>query len=121
VGGAQNFASVDVTIGNALVRTVSLRAVPSRITISNSTHVIATVLDLNGNPVANVPVFFEVLADPSTEFFDNAGAPIHTDNNGEAEDVLRTRRLVQGRITVRAVAPGASGFVPSPPLIIEVL
>jgi hypothetical protein len=122
LGGAQNDDSINVTIGNALVATVRLRAVPARITISNSTHVIATVLDDFGNPVANVPVFFEVVNDPSTEFFDSAGAAVHTDNNGEAEDVLRTRRTLQGRITVRAFAAGPGGFIESlPHLVIEVL
>lgn len=121
LAGAQNSASVAVTIGNALVRTIRLRAVPSRITVSNSTHVIATVLDQFGNPVANVPVFFEVVNNPDTEFFDSAGAAVHTDNNGEAEDVLRTRRTLAGAIEVRAAAAGPGGFVTSPPLTIEVL
>jgi hypothetical protein len=120
-GEAQNSSSVDIVIGNALVRTVRLRAVPSRITNSNSTHVIATVLDTNGNPVANVPVFFEVVTNRDFEFFDSAGAPVHTNNNGEAEDVLRTRRPGPGSITVRAVAPGPTGFVPSNNLVIEVV
>ena len=68
----------DLTVGNARVEAIRLRAVPSRITDSNSTHVIATVVDTNGNPVANVPVFFEIAddADRAFEFFDSAGAPI---------------------------------------------
>ena len=121
LAGAQNSDSVPVTIGNALVATVRLRAIPSRITISNSTHVIATVLDQFGDPVANVPVFFEVVSDPRTEFFESSGAAVHTNNNGEAEDVLRTRRTLQGTITVRAAAAGPGGFVRSPPFTIEVL
>jgi hypothetical protein len=119
--GAQNAASIDVIIGNALVRNIRLRANPPRITISNSTHVIATVLDEFGNPVANVPVFFEVLENRDSEFFDSAGAPVHTNNNGEAEDVLRTRRTLAGSIVVRAFAAGPGGFVQSPDLRIEVL
>ena len=118
---AQSSDSVVITIGNALVATVRLRAVPSRITNSNSTHVIATVLDPFGNPVANVPVFFEVITDADFDFFDSAGAPVHTNNNGEAEDVLRTRRTVQGFMTVRAFAAGPGGFKESLPLRIEVL
>lgn len=121
LAGEQNADVVEVTIGNALVRNIRLRAVPSRITISNSTHVIATVLDEFGNPVANVPVFFEVVSDPETEFFDSSGAAVHTNNNGEAEDVLRTRRTLTGAIVVRAAAAGPGGFVTSPPLTIEVL
>ena len=94
-----------ITVGNARVEALRLRAVPSRITNSSSTHVIATVVDENGNPVANVPVTFFVVDDPATEFFDSAGAPIFTNNNGEAEDVLRTRRNTQGVAEVQARAP----------------
>ena len=121
LAAAQNSATVDVIIGNANVRTVRLRAVPSRITNSNSTHVIATVLDVNGNPVANVPVFFEVVSNADIEFFDSGGAAVHTNNNGEAEDVLRTRRTVQGTIVVQAKVAGPGGFLTSPPLSIPVL
>jgi hypothetical protein len=114
---------VPIRVGNARVTAIRLRAVPSRITISNSTHVIATVVDENGNPVANVPVFFEVIDSKATEFFDSAGAPIHTNNNGEAEDVLRTRRNTVGVAEVQARAPnGLGGFVTSPdPLRIPIL
>jgi hypothetical protein len=112
--GIQNFDQVDITIGNALVRSVRVRANPSRITNSNSTHVIATVLDQFGDPVPNVPVFFEVVTNRDTEFFESSGAPIFTDNNGEAEDVLRTRRTTAGTITVRACASAPSGFLCSP-------
>lgn len=114
---------VTITVGNARVVAIRLRAVPSRITDSNSTHVIATVIGESGNPVANVPVFFEVIDDKATEFFDSAGAPIHTNNNGEAEDVLRTRRTTVGVAEVQASAPnGTGGFVTSAdPLRIPIL
>jgi hypothetical protein len=112
----------EIRVGNARLAAIRLRAVPSRITISNSTHVIATVVDDNGNPVANVPVFFEVAdANKDTEFFDHAGAPIHTDNNGEAEDVMRTRRNTPGFVLVRAVVFGPSGPITSDDLRIEIL
>ena len=111
-----------IAVGNARVAAIRLRAVPSRITNSASTHVIATVVDDNGNPVANVPVSFEVVDDPGTEFFDSSGAPIHTNNNGEAEDVLRTRRNRPGVAEVQATAPnGAGGFETSDPLRIPIL
>jgi hypothetical protein len=119
-GGGVNSDSVEVVIGNALVQTISLRAQPSRITNSNSTQVIATVLDGAGNPVPNVPVFFEVVSNADFDFFDFNG-PIHTDNNGEAQAVLRTRRTVQGTITVRVRVPGPSGFATSDELDIPVL
>jgi Big-like domain-containing protein len=121
--GSVSADAAEITVGNARVVAIRLRAVPSRITISNSTHVIATVVDTNGNPVANVPVFFEVVDSLATEFFDSAGAPVHTNNNGEAEDVLRTRRTTAGVAEVQARAPdGAGGFVTSPdPLRIPIL
>lgn len=112
----------DIRVGNVLVADLRLRAVPSRITISNSTHVIATVVDDNGNPVANVPVTFFVVDNPATEFFDSAGAPIHTNNNGEAEDVLRTRRNTQGVAEVQASVPSEGGLVQATnPLRIPIL
>jgi hypothetical protein len=121
--GAVSADAPDIIVGNARVEAIRLRAVPSRITNSNSTHVIATVVDENGNPVPNVPVFFEVIDDPATEFFESAGAPVHTNNNGEAEDILRTRRNTVGVAEVQAVAPnGTGGFVRAPdPLRIPIL
>jgi len=92
-----------------------MRADPPRISNSNSTHVFARVIDENGNGVANVPVFFDVVADPATEFFDITG-PVFTNNSGEAENVMRTRRETQGTAQVRARATGAGAevVVPSP-------
>jgi len=120
--GSVTSDDVVITVGNALIAAIRLRAVPARITISNSTHVIATVVDEFGNPVANVPVFFEVAdANKDTEFFDSAGAPIHTNNNGEAEDVLRTRRNTQGFVLVRAVVFGPNGPITSEDFRIEIL
>ena len=120
--GIQASDSKPVTIGNVLVENIRLRAFPTRITNSNSTHVIATVTDSAGNPVANVPVFFDVVTNKATEFFESAGAPVFTNNNGEAEDVLRTRRTVQGPpIKVTASAPAGGGFKTSPVLEIPVL
>jgi hypothetical protein len=111
----------DLTVGNVNVRAIRLRAVPARITNSNTTHVIATVVDVNGNPVANVPVTFRVVEDPATDFFESAGAPVFTNNNGEAEDVLRTFRNTVGVITVTASAPGSSGIITSDTFRIPVL
>lgn len=116
--------TAEIHIGNILVETVLLRAVPSRITISQTTHLIATVLDAAGNPVPNVPVFFEIITDLDRDSLDSGGAARHTNNNGEAEDVLRTRRTGPGGlpIRVRAVAASEGGFeVESDPLTIPFL
>ena len=130
-GGGSGDATVTILIGNARIQDIRLRADPPRITTSNSTHVFAFVIDANGNGIPNVPVRFEVLPDsggggtasPSpgtapapggngTEFFDVTG-PVFTNNNGEAENVMRTRRETQGIARVQAVAPGPGGFVVS--------
>lgn len=131
-GGGTGDATVQVVIGNVRIQAIRLRADPARITTSNSTHVFAFVIDANGNGIPNVPVRFEVLPDTATgspapvpggngtEFFDVTG-PVFTNNNGEAENVMRTRRETQGTAQVRAVAPGAGGFVVSDPLGIPIL
>ena len=110
-----------LVVGNRRVAAIRLRAVPSRITESNSTHVIATVVDDAGNPVPNVDVFFRVVDDPEFEFFDSAGAPRATDNNGEAEDVLRTRRNFVGVAEVQAIVAGPAGLITSERLRIPIL
>jgi hypothetical protein len=142
-------ASTTVMIGNPNVVAIHVRADPPRITISNSTHIIATVLGPDGNPIPNVAVFFQAnslpgttpptttpppptttptsttstttptppttipggLPNPSTEFMDSQGRPVYTNQNGEAEDVMRTRRPTQGEAEVIARVAGAGGFI----------
>jgi hypothetical protein len=120
---AANSDTVEVTIGNARIVAVHLRAEPGRIGTSRSTVVIATVFDTDGNPIPNVPVYFRVAGQTpgtsQTEFFDNSG-PVFTDNNGEADTVLRTRRDVPGSVQVVAEAPGPAGMVASETLTIPV-
>jgi len=142
-GSGTGSATITVDIGNVRVKAVCcLRADPPRITESNSTHVVARVLDASGNGIPNVPVFFKVVggtavtpspapsASPTatpapappggTEFFDETG-PVFTNNNGEAEDVLRTKRTTQGAVNVQASAPGAGAMVNSEVLTIPIL
>ena len=116
-------ASIDVPVGNVRVsKVVGLRADPPRITNSNSTHVFARVIDANGNGIANVPVFFDIVAttNPGTEFFDVQG-PVFTNQSGEAENVMRTRRDTAGTAVVRARAIGAGVEVVSDNLQIPIL
>ncbi len=97
ISGPASAGPVTVLIGAILPARVILTANPSRIPAnSRSTHIFATVLDGNGNPVPNIPVVFQVVppaTGPVTEFMDSGGTPLFTDNNGRAEDVLRTQRL----------------------------
>ena len=91
--GEASDGPIAIRVGAILPRRVIVTAAPSRIpSISRSTHIFATVIDDQGNPVPNVPVIFRVVSNPATEHMDSQGRPIHTDNNGRAEDVLRTRR-----------------------------
>jgi hypothetical protein len=115
---------LEIFVGNERVRGILIRADPPRITGSNATTVTATVVGESGNPVAGVPVFFEIAdpADLATDFFDSAGAPRFTDNNGEASDILRTRRNTVGVADVQARAPKGDGtFVTSDKLRIPIL
>ena len=112
-------ASVDILVGGAQGLRVFVTADPSRITESRSTHIIANVFDSNGNPMANIPVIFEVQSNPFTEFMDSQGNPLFTDTNGRAEDVMRTRRTppVVGTAVVKVTALSAgqpSGTVSVP-------
>lgn len=111
VSGLARSDEIDIAIGSVLPKRLFLAADPSRITISRSTHIIANVFDDNGNPVANVPVFFAVVDNPSTEFMDSQGRPIFTDNNGRAEDVMRTRRTSSGTARVRATVAAQGVFL----------
>lgn len=130
VGSGTGSATTEVTVGNVQITAegqIRLRADPTRITESASTHVTATVVDERGNPLANVPVYFIALrGDPACagcEFFDSAGHPKFTNNNGEAEDVLRTRRdaSLAGFAQVAVDVAGAGGFFRSATLEIPVL
>ena len=121
-GGGRTSNTVQVTIGNVLVTNVLLRAVPSRITISQSTHVIATVLDLDGNPVPNVPVFFEVIPTPTSSSSTAAGRPISPTTTARPRtSCARGARLQASPDPVRAVAAGAGGVQPVRPPEIPVV
>jgi hypothetical protein len=113
-------ASTTVTVGNVRVKAVCcIRAEPSRITTSNSTHVFARAIDENGNGIPNAVMFFEVVTDKATERFEVTG-PVFTNQSGEAEDVLRTNRELAGNATVRARAIGAGVEVVSETLTIAI-
>lgn len=106
-----NTAATDIAIGGAIAQRVIVTADPSRITISRSTHIFALVLDEFGNPVPNIGVIFEVPG--PDEFMDSQGHPVFTDNNGRAEDVLRTRRETPGSATVTVTVLAARSITDS--------
>jgi hypothetical protein len=110
--------SQTVEIGAILPATVFVAADPPRIvlSVSRTSHIIATVLDSRGNPVANVPLLFRVASDATTpnrtDFIENGDAPVFTDTNGRAERILRTQRALgsaPGSATVIVETLSASG------------
>ena len=85
-------ATVEIVIGSANPALVLVTADPARITSPRSSYITANVFDENGNPIANIPVIFGVEADPLEETLESGGVPQFTDTNGQAFDILSTRR-----------------------------
>jgi hypothetical protein len=101
---------VTVKIGSSLPAHMVLVAVPNRLTDQRWSRITANVFDGSGNPLARVPVIFTIggstptpTPTPTTvragigtaltqaeDWLDSDSAPVFTDNNGQAFDVLRT-------------------------------
>ena len=111
--------TASVAVGNAAAARMIVIADPSRIvlTVSRSTHIIATVLDADGNPVSNIGCIFTVPT--TTEFMDSQGHPVFTDSNGRCEDVLRTRRTTAGSVTVAVQTLGGVPGSVTVPILVE--
>jgi hypothetical protein len=110
-------ATATVIIGSARPTTVVLTANPPRITTGTSTTLLAQVFDETGNPVANVPVIFQITSTSPPARLDSGGQAVFTDNDGRATDTLRTNSTVAGNITVTATAANGKA---SPPLTVPV-
>lgn len=96
-----------VAIGSVLPDLVIVTAEPIRIerTDPRESFIIANVFDERGNPVANVPVIFTIDGTPDTERMVSESSQRFTDNNGRAEDVMRTKYDLNAApkvVTVRA-------------------
>lgn len=102
-------ATAIITVGSVRPALVVVTAAPQRILESRSSQIVAVVLDDNGNPVPNVPVFFSV--DGATEFMESGGQAVFTDQDGRARDVLRTRydRALPGK-SVKVTAQTSNGI-----------
>jgi len=119
VAADENSASVEIRVGNALPERLLLTADPPRIAKPQSSRIVATVFDTNGNPVQNVPVSFSIaLVDPLdrlAETLDSGGALLYTNSNGQVVDVLRTAEVPgpdQKQVEVTATtANGKTGKV----------
>lgn len=111
-------ASVKVTIGSARPAKVFLTADPPRITTGRSSTLLAQVFSKDGtdtpgsNPVANVPVIFQITSTDVQARLDSGGRAVFTDNDGRATDVLRTNSTVAG--TIKVTATTANGVASDP-------
>jgi Big-like domain-containing protein/PKD domain-containing protein len=89
--------SVKITVGAAASETVVLNASPTSVPVGGGTvTLIASVLDINGNRLRNVPVNF------STDAGTLSSTIANTDANGEARVELNTNR--EANVTARAAA-----------------
>jgi adhesin/invasin len=93
--------SVKITVGAAASETVVLNAIPNSVPVGGGTvTMIASVLDINGNRLRNVPVNF------STDAGTLSATVATTDANGEARVELSTNR--EANVTARAAAKSAT-------------
>jgi hypothetical protein len=108
--GSAEQQTVEVVIGSARPDLVLVTADPARITSPRLSYIAANVFDENGNPIANIPVIFSIEADPLEETLESGGVPQYTDTNGQAFDILYTRRgagQTQKDVTVTATTANA--------------
>jgi len=122
-------ATVQVVIGSARPKTVILTANPPRVLGSGPTRqsrLVANVFDENGNGVVNAPVIFSVqepTGADATETLASAGAPVYTDNNGQAVDFLQTNYPADSPakvVTVTASVPSGSSVLSSEAIPVQI-
>jgi hypothetical protein len=106
-------ATMTVAIGSARPRQVRVTATAAVVTSTRPVTVNAVVLDEFGNPVANVPVFFQIRVPTATERLASAGSPVFTDFNGIASDTLTTTLPAGSRAAVTIEATTANGITGS--------
>lgn len=95
-----------VTIGSALPKTVVLIADPASIGSGRTSYLTANVFDEFGNPVANVPVLFEITEKSNRDALESGGRQRFTDTNGQAFDIFYSSQAPASRsVGVTANAP----------------
>ena len=117
-GGTSGAASATttVTIGNPNAVSVKLVSQSNKIGQGRPSTLVATVFDVNGNFVQNVPVIFSILSPSGLEEVASGGTPQFTDNNGQAFDLLFTkdsRDDNERTIEVQALVPVSSSGTPT--------
>jgi hypothetical protein len=106
-------ATLTIAIGSARPRRVTVTASSAVVTASRPVEITAFVVDEFGNPVVNVPVFFQLRVPTATERLDSGGDPRFTDFNGVATDILRTTLVSTSRSAVTVNATTANGITGS--------
>jgi hypothetical protein len=106
LSGSTSNVDITVGIGSALPAKVVLVADPASIRRGQTSYLTANVFDVDGNPVANVPIVFSI-ASPGRDALASGGRQVFTDSNGQAFDELRASSEVLTRgATVTANAAG---------------
>ncbi len=100
-GGAS--ATVDIPVGTAAVKTVTLSATPQTLGANGgASNLVANVTDTNGTPLAGVPVTF------STDHGTVTPSTIQTDASGNATAVLSTTATAKVTATAGTVTSTAA-------------
>jgi adhesin/invasin len=92
--------AIKILVGAAAVGRVIVSANPTLVpALGGTTAILALVLDINGNPLSNVPVSF------STTAGSLINSVVNADQNGQAQTTLRTAQTATVTASVGAQAP----------------
>jgi hypothetical protein len=110
IGTGKNQAIANVAVGGGAVADIFITASPNGIFLGRTSLITATVVDEDGNPIPNVPVFFSLSGGTGEERLSSGGSAVFTDNNGQAQDVVRTNSPggLPKQLTITASAGGES-------------
>jgi len=103
--------AIKILVGAAAVGRVIVSANPTLVpALGGITAISAVVLDVNGNPLTNVPVSFSTTAGTLND------ALVNADQNGMAQTTLRTAQTATVTASVGATAPstGTGGGTTTP-------
>src|SRR4051794_9665786 len=102
--------AIKILVGSAAVGRVIVSANPTLVSsLGGITAITSVVLDINGNPLSNVPVSFSTTAGTL------ADAVANTDQNGTAQTTLRTAQTATVTASVGATAPATPTTPTTPP------
>jgi adhesin/invasin len=116
--GGTGVPSVEVMIGNS--KRMVLTADPQRLTSPGESRITANVFDWNGNPIANTPVVFSLVADKALrDTLQSGSVPQYTDANGRAFDVLSARGSTGSQRTTTVKAETFNGLSETVDVVVD--